>query len=203
VAGRSEQHESKRTAILQQAARLFDEHGYYETSLTDIAAALHVTKPTLYYYVKNKEEIVAQIIERAISSVELCAERARGEGATGLERLRLYVRAYVEMMNSDFGRALLSLRRVPVSAGARKRRAAGYRRIDAIGRELIAAGIADGSIRECDVRLAAFALYGAMNWTPNWFHSGETLSAAEAGDALFDIFAGGLARPALSRRNVS
>ena len=52
---------------------------------------------------------------------------------------------------------------------------------------------ADGSIRDCDVRLAAFALYGAMIWTPNWFHPDEALSAAQAGDALFDIFARGLA----------
>jgi AcrR family transcriptional regulator len=202
VAGRSEQHERKRNAILEQAARLFDERGYYETSLSDIAAALHVTKPTLYYYVKNKEDIVRQIVERAIAAVDACAERARTAGTNGLERLRFYVRAYVEMMNTDFGRALLSLRVIPVAATTRARSAAGYRRIDAIGRELIAEGVADGSIRNCDVRLTAFALYGAMNWTPNWFHSGEALSAAEAGDALFDVFAGGLERRPARRKTV-
>jgi len=70
AAARDEQHDAKRTAILEQAARLFDERGYYETSLADIAAALHVTKPTLYYYVKNKEDIVGQIIERAIEDFQ-------------------------------------------------------------------------------------------------------------------------------------
>jgi len=200
VADITERHERKRSAILAQAARLFDECGYYETSLTDIAAALHVTKPTLYYYVKNKEDIVVQIIERAIGAVDACAERARAHGSTGLERLGFFVREYVEMMNTDSGRCLLGLRRVPVAPATRARTAAGYRRIDAIGRELISEGIKDGSIRDCDVRLTAFALYGAMNWTPNWFHPGETLSAVEAGDALFDIFAGGL-EPATTRRN--
>ena len=203
VAGPSEQHESKRSAILEHAARLFDERGYYETSLSDIAASLHVTKPTLYYYVKNKEDIVVQIIERAIAAVDACAERARAEGSNGLERLRLFVRRYVEMMNTESGRCLLSLRRIPVAASTRSRSAAGYRRIDAIGRDLIAQGIEDGSIRQCDVRLAAFALYGAMNWTPNWFHAGEALSADQAGDAIFAIFATGLAgtpRPSFKGR---
>jgi AcrR family transcriptional regulator len=195
VANQAEQHERKRVAILQQAARLFDEHGYYETSLDDIAASLHVTKPTLYYYVASKEDIVAQIIERATAGVEAHATAARAEGATALERLRAFSRGYVELMNSEFGRCLLTLRRVPTSSATRARAASGYRRIDAIGRELIAEGIADGSIRDCDVRLASFALFGAINWTPNWFHPDEALSASEAGDALFDIFERGLAAP--------
>jgi AcrR family transcriptional regulator len=193
VADRHEQHDQKRAAILQQAARLFDEHGYYETSLADIAAALHVTKPTLYYYVKNKEDIVGQIIERAIQAVETHALVARQSGSTALERLRAFTRGYVELMNSEYGRCLLTLRRIPTSAATRVRTAAGYRRIDAIGRELIAEGIRDGSIRDCDVRLAAFALFGAINWTPNWFHAGEALSATEAGEALFEVFERGLA----------
>jgi AcrR family transcriptional regulator len=193
VADKQERHDGKRVAILQQAARLFDERGYYETSLADIAASLHVTKPTLYYYVANKEDIVTQIIERATLTVEAHAAAARSEGANALERLRAFARSYVELMNTDFGRCLLGLRRVPTSAATRARTSAAYRRIDAIGRELIADGIADGSIRDCDVRLASFALFGAINWTPNWFHPDESLSAGAAGDALFDVFERGLA----------
>jgi AcrR family transcriptional regulator len=197
IAGRAEQHERKRIAILQQAAKLFDERGYYETSLADIAASLHVTKPTLYYYVENKEDIVRQIIARAIDTVEAHAAAVRASGANAAERLRLFVRGYVELMNSEFGRCLLTLRRIPASRATRAKTAAAYRRIDAVARELLAEGIADGSIRDCDVRIAAFALFGAMNWTPNWFHANEALTAAQAGDAIFEVFARGLTTPAL------
>jgi AcrR family transcriptional regulator len=193
VADRQEQHDGKRTAILTQAAKLFDERGYYETSLADIAASLHVTKPTLYYYVKSKEDILTQLIERAIASVETLAAQARAEGSTSLERLRSFARGYVELIDTESGRCLVTLRRIALSAPTRARVAQGYRRIDALGREFISEGMRDGSIRTVDVRMAAFALYGAVNWVPNWFHHGGTLSAAEAGDALFDIFAGGLA----------
>jgi AcrR family transcriptional regulator len=195
VADRAEQHERKRVAILQQAAKLFDERGYYETSLDDIAASLHVTKPTLYYYVENKEDIVRQIIARAIDTVEAHAALVRASGANAAERLRLFVRGYVALMNSEFGRCLLTLRRIPTSRTTRAKTAAAYRRIDAVARELLVEGIADGSIRDCDVRVAAFALFGAMNWTPNWFHAGERLTATEAGEAIFEVFARGLAGP--------
>src|SRR5271155_3753038 len=137
VAGREEQHEQKRLAILEQAARLFDERGYYETSLSDIAASLHVTKPTLYYYVKNKEDIVRQLVEAATEAVEQTARKASTGGTNGLDRLRLFVRGYVELMNTEYGRCLLTLRRIPAASQTRSRMAAGYRRIDALGRDFI------------------------------------------------------------------
>jgi AcrR family transcriptional regulator len=194
VAGHDEQHERKRLAILDQSAKLFSERGYYETSIADIAASLHVTKPTLYYYVENKEDILTQLIERAIENTEALAVRARAEGKNSLERLRLFVRGYVELGDTNAGRCLVTLRRIPVSAAMQRRIAAGYRRIDALGRAFIAEGVADGSVRDCDVRIATFALFGAVNWVPNWFHRDGAMSAGEAGDALFDILASGLAR---------
>ena len=50
---REEQHRHKRMSILRVAARAFNTHGYYKTSLDKLAKELSVTKPTLYYYVKN------------------------------------------------------------------------------------------------------------------------------------------------------
>lgn len=49
--------QEQRERILAVAARLFDEKGYAGTSIEDIAQALEVTKPFVYYYFKNKQEI--------------------------------------------------------------------------------------------------------------------------------------------------
>ena len=48
----------KRTALLREAARAFSARGYHDTSLDDVAKTLGVTKPALYYYVTNKQEIL-------------------------------------------------------------------------------------------------------------------------------------------------
>ena len=52
------QQELKRRAMLNLAAHSFSTVGYKQTSLDDIAAALAVTKPALYYYAKSKEDIL-------------------------------------------------------------------------------------------------------------------------------------------------
>ena len=54
-----EKHSAKARTILLAAARIFNERGYHETSMSDVAKALGVSKPYLYYYLKNKERILA------------------------------------------------------------------------------------------------------------------------------------------------
>ena len=48
----------RREELLSVAARLFCEKGYLSTTMDDIAYALSVTKPALYYYIKTKHELL-------------------------------------------------------------------------------------------------------------------------------------------------
>ncbi len=187
IPDRDERRRLKRQAILDRAARLFHERGYHETTLDDIAAALAVTKPTLYYYVRSKEDILVQILSDALAFARATFDAAHREGRGGLERLRIFVRRYVEAMTLPHGRCLLTMRATPLAAKTRAQLNASFRQMDALVRDLIHEGIADGSIAPCDVRMAAFALFGAINTVPFWFNEKGRLSAGEAGDALFAI----------------
>jgi AcrR family transcriptional regulator len=55
---RSHQHEVKLQTILSEAARLFNYQGTRATTLNDIADSIGLTKTSLYYYARNKEELV-------------------------------------------------------------------------------------------------------------------------------------------------
>jgi AcrR family transcriptional regulator len=54
------EREAKREAVLHAAAQAFAEAGFFQTSLDDIAVRLGITKPTLYYYAKNKEDLLCR-----------------------------------------------------------------------------------------------------------------------------------------------
>ena len=47
----------QRERILQAAAQLFAEQGYANTTMAQIVRALGVTKPFVYYYFRDKQEI--------------------------------------------------------------------------------------------------------------------------------------------------
>jgi AcrR family transcriptional regulator len=70
--------DSKKERIVAEAIRLFCEKGYEATSVREIVEAVGVTKPVLYYYFKNKDELFRHVIETAMdpfdeAQTEICA----------------------------------------------------------------------------------------------------------------------------------
>jgi len=188
--------DEKRDAVLRAAVQLFLEQGYHRATLNDVAERLNITKPALYNYFRSKDEI---LFECWSLGRERCNEVIAGidaAGGTGLARLRKLVHAYAALMATDFGASLV---RFDPRDLAEKHAAivrAGKREIDRTFRAYIAAGIADGSIRRCDVKLTAFAVAGALNWIGHWYQQEGALSP----HAIADDFAMRLTVPLATAR---
>ena len=84
-----EQQELKRRAVLDVAARLFSTVGYKKTSLDDIAAELDLTKPALYYYARNKEDILSTGVRIFFARAAEDLETALSSGASLEDAIRL------------------------------------------------------------------------------------------------------------------
>ena len=66
---RAARAEARREEILDAAQRIFAERGYHETGIADIAAELGIGHGTFYRYFDNKQDIAAQVLERAIMEI--------------------------------------------------------------------------------------------------------------------------------------
>jgi hypothetical protein len=69
------------------------------------------------------------------------------------------------------------------------------RKIDRRLRSFIREGIEDGSIGECDPKLAAFSIAGALNWICVWYEPDGALSPEEIAAQFSRTLTQGLARP--------
>jgi len=189
---RARERESKREAVLLGAARVFRERGVHNTTLDDIAAFLNVTKPTLYYYLTNKEQIIFECFRLGIGRITaVLAELGALEG-TGREKLAVLARRYAQVMASDFGWCMVRVEDHDLSPAVARRLKSMKSEIDQGIRGLIREGIADGSIRDCDPKMAAFALAGALNGIGHWYRAGEPLTAAEIATRFIELFERGL-----------
>lgn len=65
--GRPSRAHEVRRLILDGAADIFSRRGYRATSMNEIAAAVGLSKPTLYHYFHNKEEILVRLYEEVMS----------------------------------------------------------------------------------------------------------------------------------------
>jgi len=190
---RARERASKREAVLRAAARAFRERGVHNTTLDDIASFLNVTKPTIYYYLTNKEQIIFECFRLGIGRIAAALAELGKASGTGRERLTALVRRYAEVMASDFGWCMVRVEDHDLTPAVARRLKSMKSEIDQGIRRLLREGIADGSIRDCDPKMTAFALAGALNGIGHWYRAGEALSAEEIAVRFLELFERGLA----------
>ena len=168
--------ELQRDRMLKAAASCFNAKGYSGTSLKDVADHLGLTDAALYYYVRNKEELVYQCYLRAAELGREAMDRGRCDGPCGFEQAYLYISYHVEIFVGDRGPVAI-MSEIPSLKPAHRNEILNVSRQHSAGfEEILAAGIEDGSIVNCDVRMTGNAIMGSINWIPKWFH-GDTAQA--------------------------
>lgn len=156
--------------MLKAAAACFNQKGYSGTSLKDVSKHLGLTDAALYYYVKNKEELVYLCYQRAADLGREAMLRGIEEGGTGLEQAQLYIRYHVEIMVGDKGPVAI-MSEIPSLKRNHRNEILQVSRKHSMGFEaILQTGIDDGSIGACDVRMTGNAIMGSINWIPKWYH---------------------------------
>ena len=183
--------ELQKDRMLRAAARCFNEKGYSGTSLKDVAALLGLTDAALYYYVRNKEELVYLCYLRAGDVGREAMDRAVAEGRNGLDTVRLYIRNHIDAMTGEHGPVAIMSEIPSLKPEHREQILDISRQHSARFEAILQHGIEDGSIRSCDVRMTGNAIMGALNWVPKWFR-GDTDVARQAVREFPQILSAGL-----------
>ena len=108
---RDDPREQKRMAVLRTGARLFNARGFDRTSLDDIASELNVSKRTLYYYVKNKDDILFECSRLALEFMQEATDNSKNLDMPPLDRLAIVMRSYMDLLSTSLAPAL-SCRRI-------------------------------------------------------------------------------------------
>lgn len=67
---RLREHQMRRELILESAKTLFEEKGFDQTTVDEIAAVAELGKGTIYSYFKSKEEIFIAVLESGLEVLE-------------------------------------------------------------------------------------------------------------------------------------
>jgi len=185
---------TKREAVLKTAAQLFLEKSYGRTSLNDVADRLKITKPALYHYFRNKEEILLECYRLGTALIEEILNDIAAHCGTGLEKVEAFIYSYANVMTVNFGRCVMRLDDGDLSSTALTEVRNYKRKIDRRLRTFIQEGIEDGSITPCDAKIAAFSIAGALNWICQWYEPEGALSAEEIASQFARTLTQGLVR---------
>ena len=188
---RSRDRQAKKLALMEAAVRMFNTRGFHASSLDDVAASLGVTKPTVYHYLGNKENVLLECLRFGLKQLLDAATHARAQTGVAADRLRSFLIVYTQVNMSDFGRCVIRTPDEALSEESREVLRGLKRQIHAEMRSLIAEGQADGSIACEDANLLAFTLAGALNWPARWYDESRGHSPEETAMRLVDNLAAG------------
>lgn len=165
----SPEYRQRLADIIEMATVVFHEHGYDSGSLDDVAAALGLSKPSLYHYFRSKGELLYFIFDRALTiGLQRLATLSSIENPQ--QRVAALIAHQVRMVTTD--PTLFA-----VFFDSRPRLDDAYQ--DVIGdkeREYVGrfAALVDGAIPDCAIgaargRAPAYAVIGMTCWLYKWF----------------------------------
>lgn len=191
-ADRKRNPDGKRVAVLHTAVRMFLERSYGRTSMDDIAMQLNITKPALYHYFRNKEEILVEIYRLGTDLIDEMLDSIEADEKPGLDKVADFIAGYIRIITGDFGRAVIRLDDGELSKAGRKLVRGRKREIDHRLRAIIESGIRDGSIASCDAKIASFILAGSIHGMAAWYEPAGPLKLSTITSQYVRILTGGL-----------
>lgn len=155
--------------IFEHAMTLFERNGFHRTSMNEIAEACGVTKPTLYYYFRNKSHLLETLYEDITKDFFEQVAAMSASDAPADQRLHLLIERQVAYNIGN--RRFLSIfwrERHQLDDAARKSLAQIERNFEAMVQNIVDAGLADGSFTASDPKVATYAVLGLLSTVHRW-----------------------------------
>jgi AcrR family transcriptional regulator len=184
--------ELTRVEILKSAACAFRRYGYHGATVQKIAATLRMKKGNLYYYFRNKEEILFACHQYSLDQLLTILDEVEQSQLTPADKLKQLIVACVHTILDELQGTALFLDLEALSPPHLRAIITRRDRFDHGVRRVLNEGISGGSFGLADVKMLSFAILGAVNWIPRWYSPNGPASTQEIADSFAEYLVAGL-----------
>lgn len=188
----AESDANRRADLLRVSARLFREKGYDGTTVRDIAQAVGMRSGSPFYHFRNKQEILAAVMEEGLVAGLKEIEKITATDLPPKEKFHALVRTHLETVladGHDFVPVLLYDWHA-LNDEFREKMIDLKDRYDQHWQGAISELKAAGLIRS-DAKVTRLLLLGAINYCVQWYKPGKGLNLDELADQIMLFFLGG------------
>ena len=180
--------------VLLAAGKLFREKGFAATTVREIAAAADMLPGSLHYRYSSKDDILVALMKRGVERAIKSVETATAGEPSAIERLRLGLRAHLELLcNGDDSLYVLLFDWRSLTSGALKGVIRERERLETYWEGLLFEAHASGVARPLlDIALVRHFGFGAINWVATWYRPNDGRTPAQIADAFWSFLAFGL-----------
>jgi TetR/AcrR family transcriptional regulator len=182
--------------LLTAAAGLMADRGFTNTSIRKVANETGFSLAGMYYYFKNKEDLLYQIQYRTFASLLAEQEQSLNEGDDAEAKLRRLVRNHLSYFTNNFNELKVCTFELQSLQGER------YREIELLRRryfrclahviaEIVGCSEAEAETNQL-VRHYTLFVFGMLNWIFMWFDPERDDSVEQLGDEMIALVLHGL-----------
>jgi TetR/AcrR family transcriptional regulator len=182
----------RRAEILRSASAAFARRGFHGASVEEIARTLGMRKGNLYYYFRNKEEILFFCHDYSLDLLLRRLDEVGSSPDPPDRKLRKLVVGFVHVILDELQGSWLTHEMHALSPGLLKKVIAKRDEFESGVRGLIREGMDAGVFQAGDAKLASFAVLGSLNWITRWYSPDGERSSDEIADCFARFVLSGL-----------
>ncbi|MGM9922428.1 MAG: TetR family transcriptional regulator [Bhargavaea sp.] len=182
----SRKQQEKREKIIMSAIAIMNREGFRYTTMEQVASEMQMTKGSLYYYFRNKQDLMFQCHELVLDqAIEDQKEAFKAEGAYG-DKLRRMIHCHIDYAVNR--KETFNMIIQPEQAFEKGQLPSIVEKRDDYARlfdRVVSEGIGAGEFKNSDVKIIRMILLGAMNWVQTWYRKEGLIGL----DELKDLYA--------------
>jgi TetR/AcrR family transcriptional regulator, cholesterol catabolism regulator len=186
-------YDQKLEHILSTSARIFAEKSYHSTSMRDISRATGASLAGLYHYCKSKEELLFLIQDHCFGRVLARLEERIKDVDDPFEKLRIFIDNHLSFFAANMSEMkVLSHEAESLEGDLHKHISTKKERYAQLARKILREiQEQQPAAQRVGPTVAAYALFGMMNWIYNWYDPRGKLSVSQLVDNITRLFLNG------------
>jgi AcrR family transcriptional regulator len=182
----------KKEQILASAIKIINQRGYSGATMEEIAAELYMTKGSLYYYFKNKSDLMYQchnfVLSQAIEDHEEILQHKEDTAESMLRKMIAIHISYAVDEKEVFNmimepKRFFNKEQLDLVLKLRKK-------YEKLFDDVISLGLERGEFQHQEPKIVRMIILGAMNWIQQWYKANGRLSKEQ----LIDVYSENLLR---------
>lgn len=179
--------------VYVKAAMLFREYGYQNTPLNSIGRELNIQKASLYYYIRDKETLLFNILDRTMDNMLANVGNLPIDDLPADEKLQKVIHAHVITASrylNEFTVLLQDTKHLPpefkeIVLNKRKQ-------YEDIFRRILEEGISKKVFVKQDLKILVYMILGSCNWLYQWYSPEGSKSPDQIAKIFSEVFLGGI-----------
>ena len=185
-------YDHRKEHLLAAAARVFAASGFAGTSMRDLSKASAMSLAGIYYYCEGKDDLLFQIQKSCFEKVTEGAWCVVRSASSAEDKLSAFIRHHITYFVEHMDQMKVLAHEAESLDGERGAEVRRLKRayVDLLVELLAAVDGTNGAERQRR-QVAAYTLFGMMNWIYTWYHKGGSIGTPELADTITRLFLNG------------